>query len=77
MKAIHWDKLWYDFPVFIVSYYGEQAVSFENVDLPESLPTRFAVVKTDFPNFYTPPHFAVVKTYSPNFYKPYTRFAVV
>ena len=38
VKAIQWDKLWYDFPVFIVSHYGEQAVSFETVDLPESLP---------------------------------------
>ena len=37
VKAIQCDKLWYDFPVFIVSHYGEQAVSFEKVDLPESL----------------------------------------
>ena len=37
VKAIQWDKLWYDFPVFIVSHYGEQAVSFKKVDLPESL----------------------------------------
>ena len=37
MKAIQWDKLWHDFPVFIVSHYGEQAVSFKKVDLPESL----------------------------------------
>ena len=36
VKAIQWDKLWYDFPVFIVSHYGEQAVSFKKVNLPES-----------------------------------------
>ena len=48
VKAIQWDKLWYDFPVFIVSHYGEQAVSFEKVDLPESLltdsPVTLAIV---------------------------------
>ena len=38
VKAIQWDKLWYDFPVSTVSDYGEQAVSFKMVDLPESLP---------------------------------------
>ena len=27
----------YDFPVFIVSHYGEQAVSLKEVNLPESL----------------------------------------
>ena len=37
VKVIQWDKLWYDFPVFIVSHYGEQAVSFKIVDLPKSL----------------------------------------
>ena len=40
VKAIQWDKLWYDFPVFIVSHYREQAVSFKKVDLPESLLQR-------------------------------------
>ena len=38
VKVIQWDKLWYDFPVFTVSHYGEQAVSFKMVDLPKSLP---------------------------------------
>ena len=38
VKVIQWDKLWYDFPLFIVSHYGEQAVSFKMVDLPKSLP---------------------------------------
>ena len=28
----------YDFPVFIVRHFGEQAVSFKMVDLPKSLP---------------------------------------
>ena len=37
VKAIQWNKLWYDFPVFTVSHYGEQAVSLKTVDLPESL----------------------------------------
>ena len=37
VKVIQWDKLWYDFPVLTVSHYGEQAVSFKKVDLPESL----------------------------------------
>ena len=37
VKAIQCDKLWYDFPVFPVSHYGEQAVSLKKVDLPESL----------------------------------------
>ena len=27
VKAIQWDKPWYDFPVFTISHYGEQAVS--------------------------------------------------
>ena len=33
VKVIQWDKLWYDFPVFTVSHYGEQAVSFKMVEL--------------------------------------------
>ena len=37
VKVIQWDKLWYDFPVVSVSHYGEQAVSFKMVNLPESL----------------------------------------
>ena len=37
VKVIQWDKLWYDFPVFTESHYGEQAVSFKMVDLPKSL----------------------------------------
>ena len=37
VKGIQWDKLRYDFPVFTVSHYGEQAVSFKMVDLPKSL----------------------------------------
>ena len=36
-----WDKLRYDFPVFTISHYGEQAVSFKMVDLPKSLLIRF------------------------------------
>ena len=40
VKVIQWDRLWYDFPVFTVSHYGEQAVSFKMVDLPKSLPLR-------------------------------------
>ena len=39
VKAIQWDKLWYDFPVFTVSHYREQAVSLKKVNLPGSLPT--------------------------------------
>ena len=38
VKAIQWEKLWHGFPVFIVSHFGEQAVYFKKVDLPESLP---------------------------------------
>ena len=37
VKAIQWDKLWYDFPIFTVSHYREQTVSFKKVDLLESL----------------------------------------
>ena len=37
VKVIQCDKLWYDFPGFTVSHYGEQAVSFKMVNLPESL----------------------------------------
>ena len=37
VKVIQWDKLWYDFSVFTVSHYGEQAVSFKMVYLPKSL----------------------------------------
>ena len=37
VMVIQWDKLWYDFPVFTVSKYGEQAVSFKMIDLPKSL----------------------------------------
>ena len=37
VKIIQLDKLWYDFSVFTVSHYGEQAVSFQMVDLPKSL----------------------------------------
>ena len=36
-RPIQWDELWYDFPVFTVNRYEEQAVSFEKVGLPESL----------------------------------------
>ena len=42
VKVIQWDRLWYDFPVFTVSHYGEQAVSFKMVDLPKSLHLVFA-----------------------------------
>ena len=37
VKVIQWDKLWYDFPVFTLSHYREQVVSFKMVDLPKSL----------------------------------------
>ena len=37
-KTIQWHKLWYHFPVvYIQSYFGERAVSFKKVSLPESL----------------------------------------
>ena len=37
VKTIQWHNLWYQFPVFIQSYFGERAVSFKKVSLPESL----------------------------------------
>ena len=41
VKVIQWGKLWYDVPILTVSYYGEQAVSFKKVDIPESLRTIY------------------------------------
>jgi len=41
VKSIQWHKLWYHFPVVIQRYFGEQAVSFKKVSLPESLLTSF------------------------------------
>ena len=46
VKAIQWDKLWYDFPVFTVSDYREKAVSFKKVDLPESLTLAWSSSQT-------------------------------
>ena len=54
VKIIQWGKLWCDFPVITVSHHGEWTVSFEKVDLPESLTLHlkflqnYQIVHSDF-----------------------------
>ena len=46
VKTIQWHNLWYHFLVVIQSYFGERAVSFKKVSLPESLYVPVTVCET-------------------------------